>query len=412
MRARDRTADRRVTAAGLWAAGGFIVLSIASTGLPVQIRSGAWLPLHLALAGAAGQAIGAALPFFTASLLAGRPARWELRAAVLVLLAAGALGVSTGVTGHVPGLAASGGIAFVAGIALLAVAAFQPLRRALGRRHPWVLAAYALALSDVALGASLATLQVAGFSPVVTDWGWLKPVHAWLNLLGFVSLTIAGTLLHLYPTVVGSRISVDWRVRAMVLGLGAGAPLVALGYLLRLDLIGRAGAVAEIAGGIALVAYVAGAWRVRGRWTGDLAWRLVAIGSLGAGVAWFGIAVAAAAGRVLAFGASPDAWSLTLVGVPLAAGWMAQSVVGAWTHLLPAISGGSPDRHARQRRALGIAARPRIAALNAGIALLAAGLAVSLDPLVLAGAAVVAATLVVDLAALLAASITPEDGHR
>ena len=408
MRARERTADRRVTAAGLWVAGGFLLLSLGSVALPSAVRMGDWLPLHLALAGAAAQAIGAALPFFSASLLAGRPARWELRAAVLVMLGAGALAVSAGYAGHVPLLAAGGGVSFVAGIGLLALAAFLPLRRALGSRHPWVLVAYGVALADVAIGATFGTFEVGGFGPVQADWAWLKPMHAWLNLLGFVSLVVAGTLLHLYPTVVGSRISGGMRMRVMVAGLALGAPLVAAAYLLRIEAIGRTGAAVELVGALGLVAYAAGAWRARGRWAGDLSWRAVAIGSLGAGMVWFAIAVTVAAGRVLLQGVVPGAWSLTEVGAPLAAGWVAQSLVGAWNHLLPAIAGGSPRRHARQRGILGIAAVPRMIAMNGGVALLSVGLAFSSRPPVQAGAVLVAGTLLIGLGLLLAATLARE----
>ena len=410
MRARERAVDRRVTAAGLWVAGGFLALAVASAALPANLRMGTWLPLHLALAGAASQAIGATLPFFTASLLAGRPARWELRAAVQVCLALGALGVTAGVALQAPALAATGGTSFVAGIGLLAVAAFLPLRRALGRRHPWVLAAYAVALADVAAGAFLGTLEVAGVVSVQSDWSWLEPAHAWLNLLGFVSLVVAGTMLHLYPTVVGAKLGSGRAMRAMVLGLALGAPLIALGYAARQDLVGRSGAGAEIVGAFGLVAYVVAAWRSRGRWTGELAWRTVSIASLGSSVAWFAVAVAVSAGRVLALGPVPVAWSLAPIGAPLAAGWMAQSVIGAWTHLLPAISGGSPRRHSRQRAVLGLAAVPRVVALNCGVALLTGGMTLSAPDLVAAGAFVVAMMLAVGLGLLLAASLAPEPG--
>jgi len=350
------------------------------------------------------------LPFFTASLLAGRPAPWQLRAAVLVLLGGGALAVTVGFAGGVQFLAAAGGVSFVTGIGLLALAAFLPLRGALGSRHLWVLVAYGAALTDVAIGASLGSLEVGGFGPVQTDWAWLKPMHAWLNLLGFVALIVAGTLLHLYPTVVGSRIAAGVRMRVMVLGLALGAPLVALAYLVRSDVVGRVGAAVELAGALGLVAYVAGAWRARGRWTGDLSWRAFAIGSLGAGVAWFAVAVAAAAGRVLLQGVKPGAWSLSVVGAPLAAGWIAQSIVGAWTHLLPAISGGSPRRHARQRSLLGIAVAPRLIAMNGGVALLAVGFATSTPAPTEAGAVLLVGALLIGLGLLLAATVAQEPG--
>ena len=400
-----RTADRRVTACGLWVAGSFLVLAVASAFLPEDVRRGDWLPVHLALAGGATQAIAAALPFFVASLAAARPAPWQLRALVLALLGLGAVAVTVGVSGHSSALATTGGVGFVSGITLLAVATFLPLRRALGRRYPWIQAAYAIALADVAMGATLATVQVDGWAPVVADWGWLKPAHAWLNLLGFVSLVVAGTLLHLYPTVVGSRIMGGLRVRAMVAALAAGAPLVALGYVARIDAVGRIGGALELAGALALTSIAAGAWRTRGRWTGDLAWRRVAIGSLGAGIGWFVVAVAVAAGRVVLEGPVPEAWSLDLVGAPLAAGWVVQSIVGAWTHLLPAISGGSLDRHGAQRRILGTAATPRLIVLNGGVLLLSVGVAWPAPAPAVAGALLVAAGLLAAIVAFARASL-------
>ncbi len=407
-RTRERTADRRVTAAGIVAAGVFLLLAALASILPPETRLGSWLPLHLVLAGAASQAIGAALPFFTASLLAARPPSWVLRATTLALLGAGALAVTAGVAGHASGVAAAGGAAFVVGIGCLAAATFLPMRATLGRRHPWVLAAYAAALADVAIGASLATLQVAGVAPVVERWAWLKPAHAWLNLLGFVSLVIAGTLVHLYPTVVGSRIAAGRPLRVAVAGLSLGAPVVALGYGVDNDWVARAGGAAELAGVAGLLAYVWGAWAARGRWTGSLSWRRVSIVGLTCAVGWFAVGSTAAAVRVLADGSSPDGWTLAVVGAPLAAGWAAQSVVSAWTHLVPAISGGSPRRHERQREILGFASVARILAMNGGVALLSAGLAVSSPWLTAAGAVGVAVALAAALVTLAASLTAPE----
>ncbi len=393
-----------MTAGGLAVAGLFLLLAIASAGLPGSMRRGAWLPVHLALAGAAAQAIGAAMPYFTVALLAGRPAPWPLRVGVQACLALGALGVTAGVVSGAAAVATSGGVVFVAGVGLLAPAAFAPLRGALGRRHRWVLAAYAVAILDVALGAGLGTLEVAGFAPAAADWHWLEPAHGWLNLLGFVSLAIAATLLHLYPTVVGSRIRSGRPARALVLGLGGGAPIVALGYVLHAPEIGRAGAIVELVGLAGLLAYAAGAWRARGQWTGDLAWRTAAIGSLGAGVAWFAVAILVSTGLVLVDGATPAAWSFEAFAAPIVVGWTAQSVVGAWTHLLPALSSGTPERHAGQRRVLGRAARARLAGLNLGVLLLSIGLPASRASVTQAGAILAGVTLLVDLALFLRAS--------
>jgi hypothetical protein len=54
-------------------------------------------------------------------------------------------------------------------------------------------------------------------------------------------------------------------------------------------------------------------------------------------------------------------------------GWIAQTIVGAWTHLLPTIGPGGPVLHAAQRTILGRAPTARLAAWQLGTALLVAG---------------------------------------
>src|SRR5512143_3147343 len=59
--------DRAITSAGVLLAAGFLGLAAVSA---VRAAQGGtiWLPLHMALAGAAGTAIAAVLPFFTTTL--------------------------------------------------------------------------------------------------------------------------------------------------------------------------------------------------------------------------------------------------------------------------------------------------------------------------------------------------------
>jgi nitrite reductase (NO-forming) len=244
-------------------------------------------------------------------------------------------------------------------------------------------------------GALLATLFVAGWIPVVERWALLKPAHAWLNLLGFVSLVIAGTLLHLLPTVLGGRIVPRASGVLAVGGLAAGAPLVALGFTISggpgpaADLVARAGALAAITGAAALAWHAIEVLRARGRWTTDHGWHRMASVGLLAATAWFGVAVAAAAGQVIAMGATPAGWRVDLVLVPLAIGWVVQAVLAAVTHLLPSIGPGGPAEHSRQRAVLGRLATARLAALNGGTALLAVGLPTGSSEARILGAALV-----------------------
>lgn len=395
----DRNADRRITAAGIAVAGGFVAAALVSLALPAAARLGAWLPLHLVLAGGAGVAIGSAMPFFSAALSAAPPAPGRLRVSTLALLAGGAIGVASRAATGGGALPVLGGIAYLAGIVALFAATFLPLRGALGPRRPLVSLAYGAALADVLAGAALGTLFLGGWLPVVGSWAGLKPAHAWLNLLGFVSLVIAGTLIHLLPTVLGGRMLPRTSSVVAVAGLVVGTPLVALGFAISggpgpaADLIARSGALAALAGAAGLAGFAVAAVRGRGRWTTDAGWHRVTSWSLVAAVGWFALAVGLAAGRVIVAGARPAGWSVADVAAPLALGWVVQALVASSAHLLPSIGPGDPPAHARQRRLLGRVATARLLGLNLGTALLAVGLPADLAWVSTAGTLLVAASV-------------------
>ncbi|HSO29924.1 MAG TPA: hypothetical protein VLS28_08460, partial [Candidatus Sulfomarinibacteraceae bacterium] len=373
-----RSGDRRIAFGGLVVGATYLALALASLLLPPTIRLGAWLPVHLVLAGAATTAIAAVLPFFTAALVVAPPAHPAIRMGGIGLVAAGALGVMSAY-GHARGEALPallGGGAFLAGLALVAVATFAPIRGALGPRRVLFQRAYALALLNVAVGATIATLVVGGNEAVGAAWGSLKPTHAWLNLVGFAGLVIVTTLLHLAPTVAGTRLRPRVSGRLAVIGIALGAPMVAAGYAGALDPLARTGAISVLAGAIGVVAHgaVIHLDRDRGRWTTDVGWHRFTSLALLTGAGWLGFGLAAAAARVLVSGANPAGWSLPVLVGPLVIGGVSGILVGALTHLLPAIGPGDPIRHAAQRRLLGRAAAVRIGALNAGAALVTIGL--------------------------------------
>lgn len=386
----DRSSDRLVALGAIGIAVAFLVAAIAAMFLPAAVRRGTWLPVHLAMAGAATTAIAGVMPFFAAAFAAAAPSDARLRMAAVGMVALGAAAVSVGVAASGVGLATAGGVGFVAGIVLTGVATIRPLGRALGPSRGLVTQGYVIALGEVAVGASLATLFVVGWPPVVEHWARIKPAHAWLNLIGFVSLVIATTLLHFFPTVVGARIALRPSARITVAGLAAGAPLVALGFATSADLIARFGAVAVLGGGGALAVYAWRTWQTRARWTTDPGWHRFAIGGLVSAIIWLEIGIAVAAARVVTFGADPAGWQIEASAGPLVIGWVGLAIVASATHLLPAIGPGNPAVHARQRRLLGRAATARLAVLNAGVVALAVGLPGGLDPLVTGGAVLVA----------------------
>jgi len=375
----DRSAERRIVVAGILVAAAFLAAAAASLTLPAGTTRGLWLPLHLALAGAATTAIAAVMPFFAAAFAAAPPADARLRGASVAAVAVGVAALAYGV-------AVVGAVTFLAGIAGVAAATALPLRGSLGPGRGLVTRAYLVALGQLGFGVLLGSVFLAGWEPMAAAWGGGRAAHAWLNVVGFVSLVIATTLLHFFPTVVGARIGGGRSPRMAVFGLAVGPPLVAAGSLATSDVLVRAGAVAVVVGAVGLTAYAAAVWRTRARWTTDREWHRFAMGGLVSAVAWFDLGILVAAGRVLAFGATPAAWSTPLVVAPFAVGWVAAAIVASATHLLPAVGPGGPTAHALQRQLLGRGAVPRLVLLNVGTGLLSVGAAFDADGAVRMGA--------------------------
>jgi nitrite reductase (NO-forming) len=259
------------------------------------------------------------------------------------------------------------------------------------------------ALASVAVGAGLATVFLAGWMPLLEAWARARPAHAWLNLIGFVSLTIATTLLHFFPTVIGARIARHRSAIATVGGLAAGPALVALGGVAGADPAARVGALVALAGAVGLAVYAWQTWRTRARWTSDAGWHLVAMGGLVSAIGWFVVGMGIAAGRMVVLGVDGGGWSLDAVAGPLVAGWMGLAFIASATHLIPAIGPGSPVAHAEQRRILGRVALPRLLAIELGVAALAVGLPLHLEAAVAGGMGLVAAGLAVTIALAAAA---------
>jgi hypothetical protein len=125
-----------------------------------------------------------------------------------------------------------------------------------------------------------------------------------------------------------------------------------------------------ILGCATLAWYTVDVLRRRARWTTDRDWHRFAIGSLTASIAWLVGAAIAASIVAVARGPGGAGWIGGAVALPLVVGAVMQTIVGSWTHLVPAIGPGDPVRHATQRRVLGRIALPRLLAFQIGTGLL------------------------------------------
>ncbi len=411
----DRRIDRRLTFAGLAIAIAFLIAAVVSLALPAAMRLGTWLPLHLALAGGAGTAIAAMVPFFAAALAVAQPAGAVLRGGSIGLVAAGGMLAALGRAAGMPELAALGAWLDVVGFAGVGLATAWPLRRAGGPRRPLTEAAYLVALANVVMGVTLAGLMLGGADAVADNWAALKPAHGWLNVFGFVCLVIAGTLVHFAPTVAGSRIRRRRSGVVAVAGLAAGVPLVALGYAAALGPVAQLGALSALGGAVALVVHGMQAHRDRAGWSTERAWHALTGISLLLAPAWLVVGVAMAASGIVVHGVDPVGWKLDQLLPPIVLGFVGQVLVGALSFLVPAVSPGSPERHARQRRRLGALSVARMIALNVGVALATLGTVVGRpvsgipDALAVGGLVVALVSMAATLA-LLSLAVAERDG--
>lgn len=395
-----RDLDRRIAISGVALALVFIVAAAVA----VAAGRGSWMVLHLVLAGAAGTAIVAVMPFFAAALSMAAPAPPTLRVAAVALAAIGASSIAVAVPAGLRALALLGAGAYVLGMCGLAGGLIHASRGGLGSRHRIIVAGYGIAVVFVVLGVTLVIAYLHTFAPVTSRWGLLKPVHAWLNLIGFIGLTLAATYLHLIPTVVGARVVSDRLAVAGIAGLALGVAAVGLGFVVESDIVVRLGGAVALAGAVSVpwMAVRAARQPGRGRWTTELGWHEFTGASLVASTVWFALGVGTAAWGTLIHGASPAAWSLTHVGVPLVVGGVLQALIASATHLVPTLRGAAPGVRAR----LGRASRARVIAWQLGTLGSWAGVAGPVGGLVeVAGAAAVGLALmsaVVGLAVALA----------
>jgi hypothetical protein len=394
--------EQRALRIGLSLSAAYLAGALVVFALPA-IRTGHWAGTHLAFAGAALVAIGTFMPHFGATLAGSLPVPAALRMAAIGLLAIGALLAVSGVLAAAPIVTVVGAIALWAGLALTAWNTFRPARQPLARRHPIAQLAYALALAQVALGIGLPVLLVVGWEPAVTGWAGLRAAHVWLNLHGFLSLTIVATLIYLYPTVVGVAARASPALAATIVGVASGPPIVTAGILLDVGPVAAIGGLLTVTGAGSLVAYAWSTWRRRTPWKSDVGWHRLAVGHLSAGIGWYLVAALLATTGIVRDGPAPSDWSLGALSMPLLGGWVVQTLVGAWTYLAPAVATSSEPIRIRQRSVLGRHARVRLALWNAGVLLAWLGLAGGALPIALAGIAVFSATALLSVLLLLKA---------
>ena len=355
---RPRTlAELYQTAARIW-----MSLALLSLLLPADARVGIWLPLHLALAGAASVAICGAMQTFVLAMTASRqPPAWKQQFQ-FGLVNLGVLLLGIGYPLGWPWLLALGGGIFVASILILGDIVRVAWFRALNKRHAIPILFYAGAIVSMLAGGVLGALVGAGVVEGAT-WVGLRGAHLTLNVLGWISLTIAGTLITLLPTTLRIRMPA-WRGRPTAWLLMGGVAVLALGWAFDSHPAKAVGAIVYSVGALSMVVMVRRVLATDRKWPMPISAK-----HLLAAFAWFvlgsvALAIQAVRGsdELTAF---RDPFLLVFVG-----GWMAQTLLGAWMFLLPMWRAGHPEERRRSWAAVEILANVQLFALNAGLLIL------------------------------------------
>ena len=340
---------RRVGLLPLLYLGGLVVIGLVHQALAQWW----WLGVHMLLLGAVTNAIVIWSAHFTLAVLrAPAPTSRRGEALRLVTLNVGVLAVLVGGALDLGWVGVAGAGAVVAAICAHLHWLRSRLRAALPAPYTvtvhYYLAAAAALLSGIPVGAWMLVADTASRPRLVL-------FHAHINLLGWVTLTVLGTVLTLWPTVLRTRMADGAREAASTAlpVAGAGLAVLSIGVLAWWPVVA--------AGGLGLVAVaVVVVLRPAIRAARHKPPASFAAWSMAGAALWLLVALTVDATALLRAG-SPAAAAAAFgdVLVPLLAGFAAQMLLGALSYLLPVALGGGPaavreadaalDRHGPQR---------------------------------------------------------------
>ncbi|WP_394215592.1 multicopper oxidase domain-containing protein [Brachybacterium vulturis] len=336
-----------------------------------------WLMVHMVTLGLITTSIMVWGQHFAEALLKtrlGEESRpWQVRR--ILLLSAGVLVTILGMLPSWPWVVVLGALMVSAALVWYAISLGSQVTAALAPRFEFTVKAYIAAACLIPVGATLGA--VMAFSPGEPWQGRLLLAHQLVNILGFVGVTVTGTLLTLWPTVLRTRIDLQVAKRAAngLLGMLISVLGATAGALLGSTLLGCAFLIAYLASfawvAITLVRLGLSSARQQHR----VPLPLFPILSITSGVAWFTLAVV---GLLALWWRSADeqlgtalvAADLQQLTVPFVAGFLLQVLFGAMSYLLPVTMRGGPRSTTAAHAAMSRFAVLRVVTYNLALALL------------------------------------------
>jgi len=344
-----------------------VVVWLVATGLAALahpfVPAPRWLMIHLLLLGAVSHAILVWSRHFADALLhtpsqAGDRTRQSAR---LLMLNGGVGLVVAGVLADLWALTLAGALAVMGAVGWHGVALVLQLRRALPSRFGATVRYYVAATVLLPVGATLGTALARGLSDPMH--GQMKLAHAGVNLLGWMGLTIVGTLVTLWPTMLRTRMAEGTeRAARHALPVLTASVLVTAGGALAGS---RAAVVLGLTGylaGLSLVAVPFARTALGKPPSSYPTWSVLA------GLTWL---VGSLATLAVGVAAAPT-WDVVDDRVSwltpfLAAGFGAQVLLGALSYLVPMALGGGPAAVRAANTVLDRSGALRVVLVNGGL---------------------------------------------
>jgi nitrite reductase (NO-forming) len=230
------------------------------------------------------------------------------------------------------------------GAALVAVAVawhawtlWRRMHRCLPSRFGLTVRYYVAAGALLPIGVAVGLLMAPDDLPDA-EHAQLALAHVAINVLGWIGLTVVGTLATLWPTMLHTQVAdgTVLAIRRTLPILLAGIAVIATGALTDLRALAAAGVLVYLVGLVVIGIPLAQArpWKTSYRF---------APASVLASVLWL-VGCVVALGVILA---TSDSWELAaeradLLAAPLLVGFAAQLIMGALSFLIPVVLGGGP----------------------------------------------------------------------
>jgi nitrite reductase (NO-forming) len=299
-----------------------------------------WLLIHLLLLGAVSHAILVWSRHFADALLHTAPRASDRRdqSARLLLLNAGVLLVVVGVLSDVWPVTATGAGAVAGAVVWHGAGLLLQLRRALPARFAVTVRYYVAASCFLPVGAALGATLARGMPDRLHEQATFA--HAAINLLGWMGLTIVGTLVTLWPTMLRTRLAEGSELAAhrglpvlvSAILVTAGGALSGLRPVAALGIFGYLAGLAMLAGPFMRTARSKPpssypTWSI----LASLIWL---VGTL--------VVLAISVATAPSWDVAGD--RLGWLTMFLVAGFAAQVLLGALSYLVPVVLGGGPAR--------------------------------------------------------------------